>query len=154
MTLSTLPALVMLVGVISSFYKSSLTNLPSHIFPVKKMLLLLSLLAFSIISCALITTKLVNYTYLGFELSYIPYNLHSYCSLSFIIFHYYQKIWGKVHPNTSILVNNTITQERLWFIHHVKISDGIHRIKWPAHWLTILMLWVLIHMTLSYSMRC
>ena len=41
----------------------------------------------------------------------------------------YQKIMGKARPNASIRVNNTMRQELLWFIHHVKVSDGIHMLK-------------------------
>jgi hypothetical protein len=36
---------------------------------------------------------------------------------------------GKAHPNTSIHVNNTMRWVLLWFIHHIKISNGIHMLK-------------------------
>src|ERR1700729_2476086 len=41
----------------------------------------------------------------------------------------YRKIVGKTHPNASIQVNNAMRCELLWFIHHVKISNGIHMLK-------------------------
>jgi hypothetical protein len=36
---------------------------------------------------------------------------------------------GKARPNASIWVNNTMRQELLWFIHFVKVSNGIHMLK-------------------------
>jgi len=41
----------------------------------------------------------------------------------------YQKISGKDRPNAPIRVNNTMRHELLWFIDHVKQSDGIHMLK-------------------------
>jgi hypothetical protein len=41
----------------------------------------------------------------------------------------YHKIECKAHPNASIQVNKAMRQELLWFIHHVKISNGIHMLK-------------------------
>jgi len=41
----------------------------------------------------------------------------------------YHKIAGKARPNAPIRVNNTMRRELLWFIHHVKVSSGIHMLK-------------------------
>ena len=41
----------------------------------------------------------------------------------------YQKISGKSQPNAPIRVNNTMRRELLWFIDHVKRSNGIHMLK-------------------------
>jgi hypothetical protein len=41
----------------------------------------------------------------------------------------YQKISGKVQLNALIRVNNTMRRELLWFIGHVRLSNGIHMLK-------------------------
>ena len=41
----------------------------------------------------------------------------------------YEKISGKSQPNAPIRVNNTMRRELLWFIDHVKSSNGIHMLK-------------------------
>jgi hypothetical protein len=41
----------------------------------------------------------------------------------------YKKISGKSQPNAPICVNNTMRRELLWFIDHVKCSNGIHMLK-------------------------
>ena len=41
----------------------------------------------------------------------------------------YEKISSKSQPNAPIRVNNTMRRELLWFIDHVKISNGIHMLK-------------------------
>jgi hypothetical protein len=41
----------------------------------------------------------------------------------------YNKICGKEKPNAPIRVNNAMRRELLWFVNHVKLSDGIHILK-------------------------
>jgi hypothetical protein len=41
----------------------------------------------------------------------------------------YQKICGKSRSNAPIRVNNAMRRELLWFINHVRLSNGIHMLK-------------------------
>ena len=41
----------------------------------------------------------------------------------------YEKISGEIRPNAPIRVNNAMRRKLPWFIHHVKLSSGIHMLK-------------------------
>jgi hypothetical protein len=60
--------------------------------------------------------------WINWALNAFPHLQPSLCEL-------YHKIIGKERPHAPIHVNNTMRRELLWFIHHVKISTGIHMLK-------------------------